>query len=908
MDKNIAELESRLVKDWEQSGLQNISNNATHQTPYSIMMPPPNVTGSLHIGHALNFTLQDILVRYHRAQGKNVLWQPGTDHAGIATQMVVERQLTEQGTTRQAIGRDEFIKKTWAWKEESGGTITRQLRRLGATPDWSRERFTFDEGLSRAVTAAFVQLYNDKLIYRAKRLINWDPKFQTAVSDLEVVTREIKGQLCYLKYPIENSDEFIIIATTRPETMLADGGVAVHPDNERWRHLIGKYVTLPLVGRRIPIIADEYADPTKGSGAVKITAAHDFNDFLVAARHNLPIINLFTPSAHMNENAPAAYRGLDRIAARKKVLADLEALGLVDKIEPHTHAVPHGDRSGEVIEPYLTDQWFVDAKKLAAPAIAAVDGGHTKFIPAQWKNTWDEWMHNIQPWCISRQIWWGHRIPAWYAPANAQNPDGRIYVAASEAEAMALAANHYPAGVVLRQDDDVLDTWFSSALWPFSTLGWPDQTPELARFYPTNVLVTGFDIIFFWVARMMMMGIYFMGRERQVDFTQTDLIKINYKEIVPFKEVYIHALVRDAKGQKMSKSKGNVINPLDLIDEFGADALRMSLASLAVPGRDVKIGADRVEPWRNFATKIRNVSRFGEMNLCKYDAGFDPTAVTLPINQWILTQLAEVEENLKSALSAYRFDLAAMGLRAFMVGQFCDWYVELVKPILLGGVAGDKSETQACFAYVLRQSLALLHPFMPFVTEEIWHFPQYSDKSGKYLAANLLVDSILPKEKNVAEIDKLIDIIERTRELRGVQKIAANAEIIIEIDSDRFAPSDLQKFYDHYHQSLFNLTKAQLKIGFSNRSFLRKNYQPGEYAIDFMIDWNGHVDAASQKSNLAKELIGLQAELEKIGKKLGNEDFIAKADPEVVEENKTRQRNFSEKIAFYQQQIEQLNP
>ncbi|MCX8505951.1 MAG: valine--tRNA ligase, partial [Alphaproteobacteria bacterium] len=867
MDSALSELEAKLVAAWEKSGLQNIpSNNDKSGKEYTIMMPPPNVTGSLHIGHALNFTLQDILIRYHRALGADALWQPGTDHAGIATQMVVERQLADQGKTRQELGRDAFLEKVWQWKEQSGGTITRQLRRLGATPDWQRERFTFDQGLSRAVTAAFVQLYHDGLIYRAKRLINWDPKFQTAVSDLEVVTQEVKGQLCYLKYPVENSDEFIIIATTRPETMLADGAVAVHPDNPRWRHLIGKFVILPLVGRRIPIIADEYADPEKGSGAVKITAAHDFNDFIVSERHKLPIIVLFDAAARMNDNAPPAYRGMDRFDARKKVLADLEAIGLVDKIEPHIHAVPHGDRSGVVIEPYLTEQWFVDAKKLAEPAIAAVDGGHTKFIPAQWKNTWDDWMHNIQPWCISRQIWWGHRIPAWYAAPDKANPEGRIYVAATAEDAQAQAKIDYPAGVELRQDEDVLDTWFSSALWPFSTLGWPDKTAELARYYPTSVLVTGFDIIFFWVARMMMMGIYFMGRERGTH---------DMAQIVPFKEIYIHALVRDAKGQKMSKSKGNVIDPLDLIDSFGADALRMCLASLAVPGRDVKIAADRVEPWRNFATKIRNVARFGEMNQCHYDAAFDPSLVKLPINQWILSELAKMRGELIAYMGEYRFDLAAMAIRGFILGKFCDWYVEIIKPILLGSNEGQKSETRAGFAYILRQAMMSLHPFMPFVSEEIWQAHKFAAGQAEFLAASKLDALTIPKFAGVSEIVKLIDVIERVRELRGVQNVAASAEIIVALDSGRLSVTSLQKFADNYQQAVFNLTKSRVKIGFADRSVLRENYAAGEYEIDFMIDWNGQVDTATQKANFSKELVALQSELVKVEKKLGNAEFIA---------------------------------
>ena len=619
-----SEVEGRVYRTWEQAGAFRAGRpERAGAKPYSIVIPPPNVTGSLHMGHALNNTLQDILCRFERMRGKDVLWQPGTDHAGIATQMVVERQLMErQEKSRREMGREAFLKRVWEWKAESGGTIVNQLKRLGASCDWSRERFTMDEGLSRAVLKVFVELYRAGLIYKDKRLVNWDPKLLTAISDLEVIQVETKGHLWHIRYPIEkktfNPDDrstFIVVATTRPETMLGDTAVAVHPDDERYKDLVGTNVILPLVGRRIPIIADDYSDPEKGSGAVKITPAHDFNDFEVGKRHNLPQINIFSAEAKLqlkdntdfvagvpkstDLDATLAMHGMDRFVARKAILARLEEKGLIEKIEPQSHVVPHGDRSNVVIEPFLTDQWYVNAGELAKPATAAVRQGKTKFVPKNWEKTYFDWMENIQPWCISRQLWWGHQIPAWYGP------DGKVFVAPTEADAQAEADRHYGKKTTIKRDEDVLDTWFSSALWPFSTLGWPDKTKELDRYYPTSTLVTGFDIIFFWVARMMMMGLHFM------------------KEI-PFHDVYIHALVRDASGAKMSKSKGNVIDPLALIDEYGADALRFTLAAMAAQGRDIKLSTQRVEGYRNFATKLWNAARFAEMNGCASVASFDP--------------------------------------------------------------------------------------------------------------------------------------------------------------------------------------------------------------------------------------------------------------------------------------------
>ncbi|MGA2893824.1 MAG: valine--tRNA ligase, partial [Xanthobacteraceae bacterium] len=736
-----ATVESRIYAAWEEAGAFRAGRpERAKAQPYCIVIPPPNVTGSLHMGHALNNTLQDIVCRFERMRGKDVLWQPGTDHAGIATQAVVERQLAERKEpSSREMGREAFIKRVWEWKAESGGTIISQLKRLGASCDWSRERFTMDEGLSRAVMKVFVTLYREGLIYKDKRLVNWDPKLKTAISDLEVQQVETKGHLWYIKYAIEGSDEFIVVATTRPETMLGDVAVAVHPDNERLKHLIGKHAILPLVGRRIPIIGDDYADPEKGSGAVKITPAHDFNDFEVGKRHDLPLINVFDEEAHLTLKDNEAFlkdahpelvlletlEGKTREAARKIIVEILESRELIEKIEPTTHVVPHGDRSGAVLEPFLTDQWYVDAKTLAQPAIAAVRERKTVFVPPQWEATFFNWMENIQPWCVSRQIWWGHQIPAWYGP------DGKIFVAETEDDAVADALAHYTdieeitveeghdvaanparrarfAREYIKRDEDVLDTWFSSALWPFSTLGWPDETPELKRFYPTSTLVTGFDIIFFWVARMMMMGLHFM------------------KE-VPFHDVYIHALVRDASGAKMSKSKGNVIDPLHLIDEYGADALRFTLAAMAAQGRDIKaqgrdikLSTQRVEGYRNFATKLWNAARFAEINGCAIADDFDVGSIKVLINRWIITQLADTLGSVEKALSDYRFNDAANAIYQFVWNLYCDWYLELTKPIFVGFDVAAKGETRATVAYVRDEILKVLHPFMPFITEELW--------------------------------------------------------------------------------------------------------------------------------------------------------------------------------------------
>ena len=861
------EVEHRHYGRWERSGLFSARPDSTAR-PYCIVIPPPNVTGSLHMGHALNNTLQDVLIRWRRMSGDDALWMPGTDHAGIATQMVVERQLAEQGLSRQELGRDAFIRRVWAWKEQSGGTITGQLRRLGASLDWPRERFTMDEGLSRAVTEVFVALYRQGLIYRAKRLVNWDPKFHSAISDLEVENREVKGHLWHIRYPIEGeAGRWIVVATTRPETMLGDTGVAVHPEDARFRDLIGKHAILPLVGRRLPIVADPYSDPAKGSGAVKITPAHDFNDFEVGRRHDLAVINIFDRDARLLDDpaVPKAYRGLDRFEARSRIVAALEAQGLIEKIEPHTHTVPHGDRSGAVIEPYLTDQWFADAKALAAPAIAAVESGRTQFVPRQWENTFFAWMRDIQPWCISRQLWWGHQIPAWYAP------DGEIFVAHDETEAKRLAAEKYGHEVELARDPDVLDTWFSSALWPFSTLGWPEKTPELAKYYPGEVLVTGFDIIFFWVARMMMMGLHFMND-------------------VPFRTVYVHALVRDERGQKMSKSKGNVIDPLELIETYGADALRFTLCAMAAQGRDVKLSAQRVEGYRNFGTKLWNAARFCQMNACVPVRGWDPASARATLNRWILGRLAEAARAATEALEQFRFDAYANGLYHFVWGTFCDWYLELAKPALAGADAALQAETRATAAFVLDTTLALLHPVMPFVTEEIWHAMADRGPGACEGRRTLMVEpwpdpASLPRDPAAeAEVEWVVRLISEVRAIRSESNVPPGRTIPLALKDA--SPDTLAR--------LGRWTDAVLRLArLSEASPLTGEVPKGaaQAVLDeatLVLPLADVIDLAAERARLAKEIARQADELKRLDAKLANPAFVARAAEEVVEESREK--------------------
>ncbi|MGF1562712.1 MAG: valine--tRNA ligase [Geminicoccaceae bacterium] len=853
-----AEIERRVYERAEGAGAF-AARPDSGGAPYTIMMPPPNVTGSLHKGHALNHTLQDVLTRYRRMQGRDALWQPGTDHAGIATQMVVERMLDAEGTSRAEIGRDAFLERAWAWKAESGGAITGQLRRLGASPDWARERFTLDEGLNKAVREAFVALHREGLIYRDKRLVNWDPKLLTAISDLECVPTEVDGQLWHFAYPIEGSeDETIVVATTRPETMLGDTAVAVHPDDERYAHLHGRHAILPLVGRRIPIVTDDYSDPEKGSGAVKITPAHDFNDFEVGKRHDLEAINIFDIHARINDNAPDAYRGLDRFEARKRVVAHMEAAGLLVKIEPNRHMVPHGDRSGVVIEPYLTDQWFCDAATLAQEAIAAVEDGRTRFVPKSYENTYFEWMRNIQPWCISRQLWWGHRIPAWYGP------DGAIFVERSEAEAHAAAKAHYGEDVSLTRDADVLDTWFSSGLWPFSTIGWPDDTADLRTFYPTSCLVTGFDIIFFWVARMMMFGLYFKGD-------------------VPFKDVYIHGLVRDEHGQKMSKSKGNVVDPLDMVDAFGADALRFAILASTAQGRDVKFSEARVQGYRNFVTKLWNAARFCEMNDCRLDAGFDPAAARDPINRWIIGEAVQVTEAITAAIDSYRFNEAALAAYQFTWSRFCDWYLELAKPALYGEDEALKAETRASAAWALARLLKLLHPLMPFVTEAL-HERLFDAEHMLVNAHWPAADAALVDAATVEEIDWLIRLISGIRTARSELNIPAGSKLDLQV---RDASARTLARLARHDEALKRLARLETVAG-AEGAVAKGSVQVVIDEATYAAPLEGVIDLHAEQARLHKEMAKAEAEIGKIERKLANEAFIAKAPVSVVEEQRNR--------------------
>ena len=881
-------VEGRIYAKWEEAGAFRAGRPERRDArPYCIVIPPPNVTGLLHMGHALNNTLQDVLVRFERMRGRDVLWQPGTDHAGIATQMVVERQLMErQEPPRRVLGREKFLEKVWAWKAEAGGTITGQLKRLGASCDWSRERFTMDEGLSRAVRKVFVELYRAGLIYKDKRLVNWDPKLLTAISDLEVQQVEVKGHLWHIRYPLEgvafdpnDGATFITVATTRPETMLGDVAVAVHPQDERYRHLLGKHAILPLVGRRILIIADEISDPETGTGAVKITPAHDFSDFEVGRRHDLPLVSVLNAEAHLklagNDaflrdvphsaelDATLAYDGLDRFAARKEIVRRLEAGGLLAKTEARAHTVPHGDRSAVVIEPFLTDQWYVDAKTLAQPAIAAVRNSRTVFVPRNWESTYFNWMENIQPWCISRQLWWGHQIPAWYGP------DGKVFVAETEAEARSEARAHYRANgtissdsaadTLLTRDEDVLDTWFSSALWPFSTLGWPDETAKLKRYYPTDALVTGFDIIFFWVARMMMMGLHFMQE-------------------VPFRDVYIHALVRDERGAKMSKSKGNVIDPLELIDEYGADALRFTLAAMAAQGRDIKLSTQRVEGYRNFATKLWNACRFAEMNQCVAVPGFDPKSAKETLNRWIAHETAKAAREITEAIEAYKFNDAAGTAYRFVWNIFCDWYLELAKPLLQGADGSAKDETRAMTAWARDEILKLLHPFTPFVTEELWRVTAQDGAARD----SMLALAPWPKHEALddleaeAEIGWVVDLVTAIRSVRAEMNITTAIPLVLVT-----ASAATQARASRWAEMMRRLARLS-DIAFAARApqGAVQLIVRGEVAA---LPLAGVIDFAAEKARLEKEMARVKSDIARIDAKLANADFVARAPEDVVE-------------------------
>ena len=890
LEKNYtpSDIEPRWAEAWKNAN--SFASGQVDGDPWTLMMPPPNVTGSLHIGHALTYSLQDILVRYQRMNGKDTLWQPGKDHAGIATQMVVERQLAEEGKTRHDLGREAFVERVWKWKEESGNTIFDQLSRLGSSADWARERFTMDEGLSAAVRKVFVKLHKEKLIYRDKRLVNWDVKLHTAISDLEVVQKEVDGHMWHIKYPVEGQDgKFITVATTRPETMLGDTAIAVHPEDERYTDLVGKNVTLPLVGRLIPIVADEYSDPEKGTGAVKITPAHDFNDFEVGKRHELPMINILDGNGHINDEVPEKYRGMDRFVARDEVVKDLKALGLLDAIEDETHMVPFGDRSNTIIEPWLTDQWFVDAETLAKDAIEAVETGRTKFVPKNWDKTYYEWMRNIQPWCISRQIWWGHRIPAWYGP------DGTFFVEETEKEAQAAAKAHYGKKLELTRDPDVLDTWFSSALWPFSTLGWPDKTPELDRHYPTDVLVTGFDIIFFWVARMMMMGLHFMDE-------------------VPFKTVYIHALVRDEQGQKMSKSKGNIIDPMNMMNEQGADAMRFTLAAMAAPGRDIKLAHDRVEGYRKFGTKLWNAARFLQMHteaapVKVLSTSYIPPVKT-PDEQHIVAKLNETIQQYRKNMETFRFNDVANLVYSFMWHQYCDWFVEYSKPTLHKGERTERERMLEILHYSFANGLRLLHPLMPHITEELWEGMGYAEAEGLLVTSQQLKPRSTKQLVEIGIDEDVVDYVEAKHDLIRVGRLLrADYNIVPKQKADFILRPGENQHHDRLHADISTLSAtlnaSELKIDAkyqaekampSGVSKLGTIYMSVEKLID--------VDAEIQK--LTSQLEEATNNLERVNRKLSNEGFISKAPREVVEVQENRKVELIEQIEKLQKLIKTL--
>ncbi|AQS84479.1 MAG: valine--tRNA ligase [Acetobacter aceti] len=867
--------EAQLYETWETEGRFAADPNSK-ATPFTIMIPPPNVTGTLHMGHALTMTLQDTLIRWQRMQGRDTLWQPGTDHAGIATQLVVERQLAGENTTRQALGREEFLNRVWKWKGESGSGITRQLRRLGSSLDWSRERFTMDDGLSKAVKEVFVSLYRDKLIYRDRRLVNWDPHFRTAISDLEVENKEVRGNLWHIRYPVADSDgESIVVATTRPETMLGDTAVAVHPEDERYKALVGRFVVLPLTGRRIPIVADTYSDPEKGTGAVKITPAHDFNDFEVGKRHDLPMLTVLDEGAavtlaeigddlHTVDGLadPAfvrALEGMSREDARKAIVAELETLGYLVEIEPHTNQVPHAERGGAVVEPRLTTQWYCDAATLAGPAIEAVEKGDVTFVPRQWENTFFAWMRDIQPWCISRQLWWGHRIPAWYGP------DGAVFVGYDDADAKQQAKAHYGEDVELTQDEDVLDTWFSSALWPFSTLGWPEKTPDLAHYYPTDVLVTGFDIIFFWVARMMMMGLHFM-------------------KDVPFHTVFIHGLVRDERGQKMSKSKGNGIDPLELLDQYGADAVRFTICALTGVGRDLKFGPKRVEDHRAFVTKLWNASRFCEMNGVKPVEGFDPSTVQSPLGRWIIFEASKAISEATSALEAYRFDEYAGACYRFVWNRFCDWYLELTKPLFSGDTTPEADELRAVTAWVLETILRLLQPIMPFVTDTLWHEFGYGPR-GELMGAKWPVPVTVPgAEAAVEEIDWLTRFISEIRTVRSEMNVPPSRLSPVLLKD---ASATTQDRATRWRETIGRMARVS-EIGVLDGDVPKGSAQAVLDEATLVLPLADIIDLDAERARLAKELDKAEGEIEKTERKLGNADFIARGKPEIVEETRER--------------------
>ncbi len=914
MDKSYRpkDIEQRQYRRWEENGYFKPSGEGD---PYCIVIPPPNVTGTLHMGHAFQDTIMDALIRYHRMAGRNTLWQPGMDHAGIATQMVVERQLNGEGTSRRDLGREKFVERVWNWKAESGGQIANQFRRMGASLDWNRDCFTMDDELSNAVLEAFVRLHEEGLIYRGKRLVNWDPVLHTALSDLEVLQNDEPGNLWHFRYPLASGDGYLVVATTRPETMLGDAAVAVHPDDERYKHMIGQEIILPLVERRIPVIADDYVDPEFGTGCVKITPAHDFNDYEIGKRHDLPIYNILNDNAAINDSAPKVYRGLDRFDARKKIVDDLDRLGLLDKVEDYDQKLPRGDRSGAVVEPYLTDQWYVRIQPLADPAIEAVKDGRIRFVPENWSKTYFEWMYNIQDWCISRQLWWGHRIPAWY------DEDGNIYVGRNEQEAR--KKNGIDDSVALRQDEDVLDTWFSSALWPFSTQGWPRETEDLKTFYPGNVLVTGFDIIFFWVARMIMMGMKFMGD-------------------VPFHEVYIHGLIRDPDGQKMSKSKGNVLDPLDLIDgveldtllekrttglmqphlkpkieeatrrqfpdgidEFGADALRFTFASLATTGRDIRFDLGRIEGYKNFCNKLWNASRYVLMNTEELSDG----EVTLSTaDRWIQSKMQATISAMHECMKNYRLDLAAQSIYEFTWHEFCDWYLELSKPVLQSEDTTDEQKrgTRRTLIEVLENILRMLHPLMPFVTEEIW--AQVAPRAG--IEGDTIMQRPYPEANPdladsdaEAELDWVMQFILGIRQIRGEMDISPGK--VLPVLLEQAGAEDLQI-----------AKRNQLLLRRVGKVESVRALEAGEDAppsatallgsMRLLVPMAGLIDVAAEQSRLGKQREKTDIDLGRARAKLANENFVNNAPESVVTQEKERVIAFEQQIAQLDEQLARL--
>ena len=872
-DKYIhTDVENKIYSYWEKNKLFEPKENTSK---FSIVIPPPNVTGSLHMGHALNNSIQDLLVRFHRMNNFETLWQPGTDHAGIATQALVERKLEKDGIKKNDLGRDKFIEKVWEWKKEYGDIIINQLKKLGCSCDWSRNAFTMDENLSKSVLKVFVDLYKKNLIFKSKKLVNWDTVLKTAISDLEVDQREVNSKLYHIRYPVENSEEFITIATTRPETMLGDTAIAVNPSDERYKKVVGKFVTIPLVGRKIKIIEDEYADPEQGTGAVKITPAHDFNDYEVGERNNLEIINVFTEDGKINENAPKEFIGLDRFEARKQLLKKLKENNFFVEEENIKNKVPYGDRSNSIIEPYLTEQWFADAKKLSIKAKEIVNNKSTNFFPENWSKTYFQWMDNIEPWCVSRQLWWGHQIPAWYGP------DGKVFVEYTEEEAIKEAKNYYKKDVELKRDEDVLDTWFSSGLWPFATLGWPNQTDYLKKFYPTTVLVTGFDIIFFWVARMMMMGMAFLEKE-------------------PFKDIYVHALVRDEKGQKMSKSKGNVIDPLDLIEKYSADALRFTLLSMASPGRDVKLSEDRVKGYRNFLNKIWNANNLLKQNECNFDEIEKPKDLKVNINKWIISECYSINNQIKQNIKDYRFDEAARNAYQFVWHSFCDWYLELSKTILYSDDKSSIEEVKKVSAYIFREILIILHPFIPFVTEEIWLNNKLDKDSSDYLMlANWSEEK--PQESNeYNDVSNIIEIITSIRSFKNEIGVSPGSLIDISLANIN---SKTQDFFNKNEIVLKKLGRISNILLEDQKKSSASLIIKGElYKMYFEQD----VDIKTIKDTLLKKHSKIKDEMDKINTRLSNKSFIDRAPKDIVELEKSNFNNLEKDAKKIQLTLENL--